>query len=58
MRYERGIGENLLLRHVARQLGLSNASSLWKRAIQFGAKTAKMTSENSKEKGNMRVDEE
>ncbi|GES81870.1 asparagine synthetase domain-containing protein 1 [Rhizophagus clarus] len=43
MRYERGIGEKLLLRHVARQLGLFNASILWKRAIQFGAKTAKMT---------------
>ncbi|RIA96028.1 asparagine synthase-domain-containing protein [Glomus cerebriforme] len=55
MRYERGIGEKLLLRHVARQLGLSKASSLWKRAIQFGAKTAKMTNENSKERGNMRV---
>ncbi|GBB99862.1 hypothetical protein RclHR1_03660009 [Rhizophagus clarus] len=55
MRYERGIGEKLLLRHVARQLGLFNASILWKRAIQFGAKTAKMTSENNKEKGDMRV---
>ncbi|CAI2174150.1 8408_t:CDS:10 [Funneliformis geosporum] len=58
MRYERGIGEKLLLRHVARQLGLFNASSLWKRAIQFGAKTAKMTSENNKEKGNMKVGKE
>ncbi|CAB5101217.1 hypothetical protein RhiirA5_348828 [Rhizophagus irregularis] len=55
MRYERGIGEKLLLRHVARQLGLFNASFLWKRAIQFGAKTAKMTNENNKEKGDMRV---
>jgi len=27
MRYERGIGEKLLLCHVARQLGLSNASA-------------------------------
>ncbi|CAG8578991.1 2066_t:CDS:10 [Funneliformis mosseae] len=58
MRYERGIGEKLLLRHVARQLGLFNASSLWKRAIQFGAKTAKMTGENNKEKGNMKVGKE
>ncbi|KAI7898362.1 asparagine synthase-domain-containing protein [Cokeromyces recurvatus] len=51
LRYERGIGEKLLLRHVARKLGLINASRNWKRAIQFGAKTAKMTGEARSEKG-------
>ncbi|KAI8978629.1 asparagine synthase-domain-containing protein [Pilobolus umbonatus] len=51
LRYERGIGEKLLLRHAARQLGLHKASHNWKRAIQFGAKTAKMTGQNRAEKG-------
>jgi hypothetical protein len=51
LRYARGIGEKILLRHVARQLGLVNASQNWKRAIQFGAKTAKMTGETRLEKG-------
>ncbi|CAG8641261.1 14681_t:CDS:2, partial [Gigaspora rosea] len=58
MRFSRGTGEKLLLRHVARKLGLANASMLWKRAIQFGAKTAKMTSETRGEKGNMKVEYE
>ena len=51
LRYARGVGEKILLRHVARELGLVNASHNWKRAIQFGAKTAKMTGENRSEKG-------
>lgn len=51
LRYGRGIGEKILLRHVARQLGLIHASRNWKRAIQFGAKTAKMTGETRSEKG-------
>ncbi|CAG8520075.1 16949_t:CDS:1, partial [Acaulospora colombiana] len=54
MRYPRGMGEKLLLRHVARRLGLIEASVLWKRAIQFGARTAKMTNESRGEKGNMK----
>lgn len=49
MRYGRGVGEKLLLRQVARRLGLLQACRNWKRAIQFGAKTAKMT--NSAERG-------
>ncbi|RHZ45515.1 hypothetical protein Glove_673g46 [Diversispora epigaea] len=55
MRYPRGIGEKLLLRHVARKLGLLKASVLHKRAIQFGARTAKMTIEQKGERGNMKV---
>ncbi|CAO0799543.1 unnamed protein product [Mucor circinelloides] len=51
LRYNRGVGEKILLRHVARELGLVNASRNWKRAIQFGAKTAKMTGESRSEKG-------
>ncbi|KAI8335922.1 asparagine synthase-domain-containing protein [Chlamydoabsidia padenii] len=51
MRFERGIGEKMILRHVARQLGLPLASRNWKRAIQFGAKTAKMTGESRTQKG-------
>ncbi|GAA5808404.1 hypothetical protein MFLAVUS_001795 [Mucor flavus] len=51
LRFDRGIGEKILLRHVARKLGLIRASRNWKRAIQFGAKTAKMTGENRTEKG-------
>ena len=55
LRYARGIGEKLLLRHLARQLGLAKASQNWKRAIQFGAKTAKMTGQNRAEKGQHRL---
>ena len=40
----RGIGEKIILRKLAESLGLNYCSTLSKRAIQFGAKTAKMTS--------------
>ncbi|KAI8579058.1 hypothetical protein K450DRAFT_243652 [Umbelopsis ramanniana AG] len=55
MRYPRGVGEKLLLRHLCRRLGMHQASRNWKRAIQFGAKTAKMTGETRKEKGQQKL---
>ncbi|KAF9111717.1 Asparagine synthetase domain-containing protein 1 [Mortierella sp. AM989] len=51
LRYPRGVGEKILLRHVARELGFTRASSHWKRAVQFGARTAKMTENGRSEIG-------
>ncbi|KAF9581305.1 hypothetical protein BGW38_001727 [Lunasporangiospora selenospora] len=51
LRYPRGVGEKILLRHVARALGFQRASTHWKRAVQFGAKTAKMTESGRSEIG-------
>ncbi|KAG0297606.1 hypothetical protein BGZ98_000548 [Dissophora globulifera] len=56
LRYPRGVGEKILLRHVARQLGFRHASSHWKRAVQFGARTAKMTEGGRTEVGQQIVD--
>ncbi|KAI8596454.1 asparagine synthase-domain-containing protein [Dissophora ornata] len=51
LRYPRGVGEKILLRHMARELGFVRASSHWKRAVQFGARTAKMTESGRSEIG-------
>ncbi|KAG0332863.1 hypothetical protein BG000_009672 [Podila horticola] len=51
LRYPRGVGEKILLRHMARDLGFVRASSHWKRAVQFGARTAKMTESGRSEIG-------
>ena len=48
-RYERGIGEKILLRGAAYLLGFRQAAVLPKRAIQFGSRIAKIDS--SREKG-------
>lgn len=56
LRYPRGVGEKILLRHVARELGFDRASSHWKRAVQFGARTAKMTDSGRSEIGQQVVD--
>ena len=52
-RYERGIGEKLILRLLAHKMGLKLTSREPKRAVQFGSRIAKM--ENRKEKGNQKA---
>ena len=52
-RYIRAVGDKILLRLVAESMGLQRASNEAKRAVQFGARTAKM--EFSKEKGHQEL---
>lgn len=53
LRRDRGIGDKLILRLLARNLGLIKSSSEPKRAIQFGARSAKLSSQ--KEKGSDKI---
>jgi hypothetical protein len=52
-RYDRAVGDKMLLRLVARKMGLERASVECKRAVQFGARTAKMELGASGEKGHL-----
>ena len=47
-RFPRGTGEKRLLRQAARLLGVTSASVLPKRAIQFGSRIAKLESTGEK----------
>lgn len=40
-RQPRGVGDKMILRHIATELGLSFSSTLSKRAIQFGSRIVK-----------------
>lgn len=46
-----GVGEKRLLRQLAARLGLANAAFLPKRAIQFGARSAKLDKASARRKG-------
>ncbi|KAH8925436.1 hypothetical protein BT69DRAFT_1216516, partial [Atractiella rhizophila] len=50
LRFEEGLGDKLLLRCLASQLGLVETSRARKRAIQFGSRSARMEVEEGKEK--------
>ncbi|KAI9141651.1 asparagine synthase [Paraphysoderma sedebokerense] len=55
-RFDKGIGDKILIRLLAKKLGLEKTSVEAKRAVQFGSRTAKMGETSTKEKGMMKVD--
>jgi len=55
MRFQEGLGDKMLLRLAARELGLMGTWREKKRAIHFGARTAKMEKETGKAKGTDRL---
>lgn len=52
-RFGDGLGDKMLLRMLARKLGLTGAAGFAKRAIQFGARSAKMELDGSDAKGDI-----
>lgn len=52
-RLEPGIGEKMLLRIAARKVGLVEASSRKKRAMQFGSHSARMAPGKGEKKGDL-----
>ena len=54
--FEPGIGDKLLLRALARELGLHGAAKFTKRAIQFGTRSARMELDGKDSKGDIIVE--
>ena len=52
-RLEPGVGEKMLLRIAARKVGLVEASSRKKRAMQFGSHSARMAPGEGDKKGDL-----
>lgn len=54
---EQGVGDKILLRQLARRAGLESVSAEKKRAMQFGARSAKMEVGQGRIKGHMKLGE-
>ncbi|KAI9294938.1 hypothetical protein K502DRAFT_365425 [Neoconidiobolus thromboides FSU 785] len=55
LRYPRGLGEKAILRALAKKLGFKILPRLFKRAVQFGSRTAKMLPSDSQTKGHDKI---